>query len=313
MSTAKFVPPTAGADNEGVREALAESSIGELLKDAFIRFRFADGFSFARSMAFQVVLALIPGVIFVVALAVRIGEGRLQSLLREAVTSLAPGPAGETLIIAFQQGSDAGRANLIAMILGGSAAIISGVAAMAQLQRGSSRIYGVLGDRPTLHRYGLATALTLTTGLLLAGAFLLIVFGSSIGGAAQGGLIDTWAWARWPLGAIALILGLAGLFKKAPNRQQASFAWLALGGSIAAMGWLAVSIGLSMFLNASTTFGQTYGPLAGFIGVMLWAFLSSIAVFYGLAVAAQLEAVRAGVSSPIDDRTPDERTPEKVA
>lgn len=313
MSTAKFVPPTAGTDDGGVREALAESSIGELMKNAFIRFRYADGFSFARSMAFQVVLALIPGVIFVVALAVRVGEGRLQSLLRDAVTSLAPGPASETLLIAFQQGSDAGRANLIAMLLGGGAAIFSAVAAMAQLQRGSSRIYGVLGDRTTFHRYGLATVLTLTTGALLAGAFLLIVFGSSLGGTAQSGLIETWAWARWPLGTIALILGLAGLFKKAPNRPQAGFPWLALGGSIAAVGWLAVSIGLSLFLNASRTFGQTYGPLAGFIGVMLWAFLSSIAVFYGLAVAAQLEAVRAGVSSPIDDRTPDERTPDRAA
>jgi hypothetical protein len=29
-------------------------------------------------------------------------------------------------------------------------------------------------------------------------------------------------------------------------------------------------------------------------------------VFYGLAVAAQLEAVRAGVLSPTEDRTPDE-------
>jgi YihY family inner membrane protein len=306
MSTANFVPPTAGAEDGGVREALAKSSTGRLLMDAFIRFRYADGFSFARSMAFQIVLALIPGLIFVVALAVRIGEGRLQSMLREAVTTLAPGPAGQTLLIAFQQGSDAGRANLVAMLAGGSAAVFSAVAAMAQLQRGSSRIYGVLGDRKTAYRYGLATVLTLTTGLLLAGAFLLIVFGSGFGGELQDDLIATWAWARWPIGIAALVLGLAGLFKKAPNRRQASFGWLALGGSIAGLGWLVVSIGLSLFLNASTTFGQTYGPLAGFIGVMLWAFLSSIVVFYGLAVAAQLEAVRAGVLSPTEDRTPDE-------
>lgn len=312
MSTAKFVPPMTEIDGGDVKEALRRTSIVGLLKDSFIRFRYADGFSFARSMAFQVVLALIPGVIFVVALAVRLGEGRLQTMLREAVTTLAPGPAGQTLIIAFEQGSDAGRANLIAMILGGAAAIVSAVAAMAQLQRGASRIYGVLGDRKTLHRYGLATLLTLTTGMLLTGAFLLIVFGSSLD-AVQGGVVEAWAWARWPIGTIALILALAGLFKKAPNRQQAGFAWLTLGGSIAAFLWLAVSIGLSLFLNASTTFGQTYGPLAGFIGVMLWAFLSSIAVFYGLAVAAQLEAVRAGAAAPTEDRTPDERDRGKAA
>lgn len=306
MSTAKFVPPITDLDGGDVKETLSRTSIGDLLKDSFIRLRYADGFSFSRSMAFQIVLALIPGVIFVVALAVRLGEGRLQTMLRETVTTLAPGPAGQTLLIAFEQGTEAGRANLIAMLLGGGAAIVSAVAAMAQLQRGASRIYGVLGDRKTLRRYGLATFLTLTTGLLLTVAFLLIVFGSSLQTVGSA-LVETWAWARWPIGTLTLVLGLAGLFKMAPNRRQASFAWHTLGGSIAAILWLIVSFCLSLFLNASATFGQTYGPLAGFIGVMIWAFLSSIAVFFGLAVAAQLEAVRAGAASPVEDRTPEDQ------
>jgi uncharacterized BrkB/YihY/UPF0761 family membrane protein len=38
------------------------------------------------------------------------------------------------------------------------------------------------------------------------------------------------------------------------------------------------------------------------IAILLWALLSSIAVLFGAALAAQLEAVRAGVSSPRDER-----------
>jgi len=301
MSTASYVPPTKGTSTKDFKETIAAAPRAKILKDAFLRFRYADGFSFARAMGFQVVLTVIPGMIFVVALTVRLGEGRMQSLLRESATTLAPGPASEIFLRALEQGSSAGRANLIAIVAGGLAALISGVGGMSQLQRGANRIYGMLGDRPTLRRYGLATALTLSAGLLLSSAFLLIVLGSNLVGGLQGDVAGVWAWARWPIGVTTLTLGLAGLFKVAPNRRQPVFSWLTLGGGVAVVGWLLVSIALSLYLNASTAFGETYGPLAGFIGVMLWAMLSSVAIFYGLAVAAQVESERAGITSPTSE------------
>lgn len=302
MKTTTFVPVTDRTDAIGVREAVSGRTPWELAKDSFLRYRFADGFSFARAMAFQVVLALFPGMIFIVGLAVRAGEGRLRTLLREAITSLAPGPAGETFLVAFEQGSDAGRDNDLAIILGGAAAVVAGVSAIAQLQRGGSRIYGVLGDRSTLRRYGLATALTLSFGLLLAGGFLLIALGWNVGGAFRGDVIESWVWARWPLGMVVLTVALTALFKLAPNRSQPRLRWLVPGLAVAAAGFGLVSAGLSMYLNASVSFGQTYGPLAGILGVMLWSFLTSVAIFYGLAVSAQLEALGAGVTEPVGDQ-----------
>ena len=50
----------------------------------------------------------------------------------------------------------------------------------------------------------------------------------------------------------------------------------------------------------SKSFGQTYGPLAGMVALLLWALLSAVAVLFGGAVAAQLEAVRAGARKPQD-------------
>jgi uncharacterized BrkB/YihY/UPF0761 family membrane protein len=61
---------------------------------------------------------------------------------------------------------------------------------------------------------------------------------------------------------------------------------------------LIVTMALNGFFLLSSTFGQTYGPLAGFVALLLWTMLSSIALLYGVAVAAQLEAVRAGVPLP---------------
>ena len=55
-----------------------------------------------------------------------------------------------------------------------------------------------------------------------------------------------------------------------------------------------------------------YGPLAGVFALLLWSLLSSIAVFYGAAVCAQLEACRADDSRPVyDDPGPPHAT--KVA
>ena len=66
--------------------------------------------------------------------------------------------------------------------------------------------------------------------------------------------------------------------------------------------WIAFMGLLAIYIDATANFGATYGPLAGTIGVLLWSFLSSVALFAGLAVAAQLEAVRAGVTATRVDR-----------
>jgi uncharacterized BrkB/YihY/UPF0761 family membrane protein len=73
---------------------------------------------------------------------------------------------------------------------------------------------------------------------------------------------------------------------------------LASGSSLAVVLWFAFGGLLAAYIGASDRFGETYGPLAGFIGLMLWAFLSALALFLGLVVAAQLETERAGAPDP---------------
>jgi uncharacterized BrkB/YihY/UPF0761 family membrane protein len=97
---------------------------------------------------------------------------------------------------------------------------------------------------------------------------------------------------------VLVVAAFALLFKLSPRRRQPSASWLAHGSAVSAILWFAFTGLLASFLTASKSFGQTYGPLAGVIGILLWALLTSWAVYLGLAFAAQLEAVRAGVPSP---------------
>ena len=73
--------------------------------------------------------------------------------------------------------------------------------------------------------------------------------------------------------------------------------------------WFSVTLTMGLVFQASHSFGDTYGPLAGIVALQIWCLLSSMGVLYGGAVAAQLEAVRAGVTAPRDERRATTSTP----
>ena len=73
------------------------------------------------------------------------------------------------------------------------------------------------------------------------------------------------------------------------------------GAAFCVAGWALVTLVLGLVLHLSSSFGDTYGPLAGIVALQLWTLFSAIAIFFGAAVAAQLEAVRAGTPKPRDE------------
>jgi YihY family inner membrane protein len=300
MSTASPVPQTYNLEDDEARETLRDCGRTQLFKDAFKRFRVADGFSHSRALAFQVVLTLLPGVIAFVGFINYIDQDELKRAAQTAVVDFAPGPASKILTQAFQQGSSTGTTPLW---IGLAGTLVAGTLAMGQLERGANRIYGVERDRPTLLKYATGFILAISAGVLTVVAFVAFVAGSAAGEAAKAtglnkSVITIWTFARWPLGIIAVIIAFALLFKRSPRRRQPDASWLAHGSALSTLLWFIFTGLLTLYLTASKSFGQTYGPLAGIIGILLWAFLTSLALHLGLAFAAQLEAVRAGVPNP---------------
>ena len=70
------------------------------------------------------------------------------------------------------------------------------------------------------------------------------------------------------------------------------------GAGLATALWWLVSLLLAAFATQSRDFGATYGPLTGVMALLLWANLTAIALFMGIAFAAQLEARRVGAPGP---------------
>ena len=297
MSTATPVPETIDLTGDDAKETLQRCGRGQLVKDAFVRFRYADGFSHARSLAFLLSLVFVQGIIAVVGLASAMGSRQVSRGIVTAIHDVAPGPSGRLLTRAVEQAQENGAEGaVLALVLGTIGTLVTATTSMGQIERGLNRIYGVERDRPTVKKYGRAFLFALSAGLLSSFAFLAIGFGPAIGRSFDNDTLDDiWAWARWPLAVLFLTAAIALLFRWAPNRHQPGWSWLAFGALVSVVLWIVVTFAMGLLLEASTSFGDTYGPLAGIVALQFWALLSSITLLFGGAVAAQLEAIRAGV------------------
>lgn len=307
MTTAAAVPRTHGElEGDEAIETLRRTGRRRLALDSITRFRAADGFSHSRALAFQITLTLLPALIAVVGLAEALGQETFRRVVQQTIDALAPGAAGEILTEALRQGtsSAAQESGETALIAGFAAAVVAGTTAMAQVERGANRLYGVERDRPFARKYATALLLALSAGVLGLLSIVLLVGGSAIRAAVDGSDAFDLAWtiARWPLGLAFVVASVSLLFEYSPRRRQPEPSWLAFGAGTATALWLAFMGLLALYIDATDSFGATYGPLAGTIGVLLWSFLTSVALFLGLAFAAQLEAVRAGVPVPRTDR-----------
>jgi YihY family inner membrane protein len=303
VSTATPVPQTQGSlEGDEALETLRRVGARRLVADSITRFRAADGFSHSRALAFQATLTLLPALIAVVGLAAALDQETFTQVVTATVDDLAPGAAGEILTDALRHGSTSARreSGETAVVAGLIAALIAGATAMAQIERGSNRIYGVERDRPFLRKYGIATVLAFSAGIGALLSLVVLVGGEAIRDHVgwDDALDSVWGIARWPLGLALVISSVALLFELAPRRRQPDWSWLAFGAAVSALLWLGFMGVLKLYIEATDNFGATYGPIAGTIGVLLWAFAAAVALLLGLSFAAQLEAVRAGVVAP---------------
>jgi len=304
MSTANVIPETWKLDGDDARQTLKDTGRARLIRDAFKRLRWADGFSHARSIAFLLTLVFIEGVIALVGLASVLASGGLSDGIVRGLQTAVPGPAGSVLTDAVAQAHRAGTSSrYLALWIGLAAAIVTGTTLLGQFERGMNRIYGIEKDRPTARKYGRAFLLLLSAGVLAALGFACVALGHVVGTAFNNDLWSSvWNVARWPAGLLFITAAIALILRYAPRRHQPAWSWLSMGALLAVVLWVVVTLGFDVFFSVSSTFGKTYGPLAGIVALLLWSYGSSIAVLYGVSVAAQLEAVRAGMPAPQSTR-----------
>lgn len=314
MTTARTVPVTTEMDGDELDALDAwhlarQHGLHKVVVESFVRFRYGDGFTNSRALALQACLAVVPFLLALTGLASDLDEERPAAVVAHVVDSLSPGAGDSDALASAVENSDQSEtAGEIALVLGLGFALLSMTTAMAQVERGANRIYGIRRDRRALAKYGRAAVLTAILAGPVGVGFLMIVGGGAFGEAMADnygwseGTVQWWNVLRWPIGLGLLVATIAVLLDHAPRRRQPALSWLALGAAIAVLLSAGATVGLALYVSLSASFGSVYGPLAGIFALLLWALLSSIALFYGTAVCAQLEALRAGDDHPaLDD------------
>jgi YihY family inner membrane protein len=313
MTTARTVPVTTEMDGDELDALDAwhlarRHGLRRIVVESFVRFRYGDGFTNSRALALQACLAVVPFLLALTGLASDLDEERPAAVVAHVVDSLSPGAGDSDALASAVEGSDESeRAGEIALTFGLGFALVSMTTAMAQVERGANRIYGIRRDRTALWKYGRAAVLTAILAAPVGVGFLMIVGGGAFGEAMaesygwSDDTVDTWNLVRWPAGLALLVLTIAVLLDHAPRRRQPALSWLALGAGVAVLLSGLATGGLAAYVSLSGSFGSVYGPLAGVFALLLWALLSSVAFFYGTAVCAQLEALRAGEQEPAYD------------
>jgi membrane protein len=94
---------------------------------------------------------------------------------------------------------------------------------------------------------------------------------------------------RWPAMALAVMLGLALLYRYGPNRTPPKWQWVSLGAVLATLIWTLASLGLGVYADNFGRFNKTYGALGAVAVLALWMFLAALAILLGAELNAELE------------------------
>lgn len=264
----------------------------------------------AAGVAFFATLAIFPAIAALIALygffadPAQVGETLkdVRHLLPGDVFALIEDQVGRLIATRPAQ---LGLTSLVSLAL----ALWSARAGVTALMEGLNVVYRETDTRSLVVQYLISLALTLMVMAVAVAALLAVVAVPVLLHFSDFG----------PLGALLaqvtpiLILGLAvvfaigAIYRYGPHRALARRRWVSVGAVLATMGWLLVSLGLSLYVARFANFNQTYGSLGAIVGLLFWLYASAFVALLGAELNAEMELETAedtttGPPQPIGER-----------
>jgi membrane protein len=155
--------------------------------------------------------------------------------------------------------------------------------------------YEVEESRPWWKVRLVSVGLTILLAVLIISALVLVLYGSRLASliAWYAGLGDTfvlgWKILQWPIVLGFLLFGFGCLYFFAPNLRHQRWEWVTPGAAVAVALWLLASLGFRAYLYFFNSYSATYGSLGALIILMLWFYLTGMAVLVGGEINSELE------------------------
>ncbi len=255
----------------------------------------------AAEVAYNVIFAIVPLLIFLTALSVAIGHafGVTMANITDWLFTRSGLPRQTAMVLrgpienVIQ--SQSGGILSIGLVL----AIWGAKNGVSSLMKALNVAFDVKETRPWWKTTGISLALTIGVGLAFAVASLLLILGNSIGGAiaALFGLGSAWngVWGvlRIVLSPVLLIVGVAVFYWAAPN-VKAPFKWLTPGSVLAVVCWIVATLVLQFYFRFAAGYVTAYGILGGMLAFIFWFYVMALILLIG----GELNSVLARAHSP---------------
>ena len=103
---------------------------------------------------------------------------------------------------------------------------------------------------------------------------------------------DIWNFIRWPGAVLVAMLVFALIYYVTPDVEHRGFHWLTPGAIVGVLLWLLASVAFSEYVSRVADVGAVYGAFAGAIVLMVWLWLTNVAMLFGAELNAEIERQR---------------------
>jgi membrane protein len=273
------------------------------LKRAVQEFQSDDALGLAAQLAYYLVLALFPFILFLVAVLDTFSNPEFARQILVYLEQVLPGEVYRIIEGYIEQflGNENSAPGLLSVGILGTIWAASG--AFSAIIDALNKAYDVEETRPYWKVKGIAILMTIgLSGLVLTGV-LLLVAGPPIGEAIAGYFgLDyvfnvVWNIARWPVALLFLVLTVALIYYFAPDAGQ-PFRWITPGGFIGVFLWMLASLAFRFYIAnfGGDSYSATYGSIGAVIILLLYLYISSLAILFGAELNATLVRMKQEIS-----------------
>ena len=267
-------------------------SWGELIKRTVKEAINDDVMNLAAQQAYYFFFALFPALLTVISIASFFPIANVGDQLVAALGSFAP---PEVLKLLSEQlgkisGSGAGGILTFAFLL----TLWSSSTAMVSITTTLNTAYDITEGRPWWKVRLTALGLTFGLAVFILTSVTLVLIGPTLAEqlAVRMNLGEAFKWTwwvlQWPVVLALVTLGIGIVYYFAPDAEQ-QWVWITPGSIVATVTWLIVSLGLKFYVTRFGTYNETYGALGGVIVLLLWFWLSGLAILFGAEFNAEIE------------------------
>jgi membrane protein len=276
--------------------AASKTGLGATLKRTLTEFQEDNLSDWAAALTYYGLLSLFPALIAMVSLLGIFGDPQTTtSKLTDIITEIGPESGAETFEGPIKSITENQSAAGFAFVFGLAAALWSASGYVGAFTRASNIIYETPEGRPFWKlrplQIGVTLAMIIMMALLAVG---LVLTGPVVEAVANPiGLsstaVDVWNIAKWPVMAAIFILMVDVLYYTTPNVKLRGFKWVTPGAILSIVVWAAASALFAFYVSNFSSYDKTYGTLAGLVVLLLWFWITNLAILFGHQMNAERE------------------------